>query len=370
MRIRAKLLRYAITSAVVAIVGTSVPIIPGLPAYAATPSISVVGVKQSNFVNADTALIAGSGFTPKTRITVGQCVGDRPFVIGEKLSATTVINGHPFTNKLLYCTTGVAGNKQRIGSPYTAYVADDGTFVASVVLFRGGGTAIINAADNPTNQYTVNTVFDDKHPATIVAQDFSNATVYATTPATFAADATNTCGAADDATATAIGGSSSTPVYLSLVTAMCGGAGSKLPVDFTESGEFAGLQAFQNKQADFAFSSVGFSPPGSEKIAGSRKATFVPIALQAATVAFAGSTMYGPGLAPGFRTVTSVQATNNEVSHFLSSLVGPTPAKDPLGAAFVGRNLTLPQITTQDPIRYYCAVATDESSILAATTTF
>jgi len=100
-----------------------------------------------------------------------------PFVHrGEAVPPRRSITG-TVHQQLLYCTTGVAGNKAADCSPYTAYVADDGTFVASVVLFRGGGTAIINAADNPTNQYTVNTVFGDKRPATIVAQDFSNATV-------------------------------------------------------------------------------------------------------------------------------------------------------------------------------------------------
>jgi len=190
-----------------------------------------------------------------------------------------------------------------------------------------------HAADNPTNQYTVNTVFDDKRPATIVAQDFSNATVYATTRPPSPLMPRNTCGAADDATATGSGDPPALRVSVAGDRPCAAALEASLPVDFTESGEFAGLQAFQNKQLTSPSSSVGFSPPGSEKIGGSRKATFVPIALQAATVAFAGSTMYGPGLAPGFRTVTSVQATNNEVSHFLSSLVGPTPAKDPLGAA-------------------------------------
>ncbi|GAA1697816.1 hypothetical protein GCM10009765_54060 [Fodinicola feengrottensis] len=357
----------------IAILGGSVPIVASSPAYAADPTLTIVTAEQKDFANGDTITVAGANFPANTRVELGQCVGTRGYPHGERLWDTETVNAHPYRKKALYCSAGAPTNKQGIGTPYVATTAADGTLLARLVLFRGNGSFPLTSTDG-TGTTTVTPAFDAQHPAVLVARNavtsaITGNIVYASAALTFAPDGTSVCGAGDKDTAVASGGSGSTSVYLSLVTGMCGTGGKGLPVDATESGEVTALQAFQSGQSDLAFSATGFTPPGGTKVSGTRKAVFIPIALQAATIAFAGNARFGTNPNFGYRSVSKIQATPAELADFLRG-GSVFPPESAIATAFVTRNAEMPQNPPQGAVRSFAALATADSSTLATTTTF
>jgi nicotinamide mononucleotide (NMN) deamidase PncC len=379
MTVMTKRRRLAAAALVIGLAGIAVPGLGTGPAQAADPSMTIVSAKHQAFASGDAVTIAGAGFAPNTRIELGQCLGSRGYPVGENLMTTDQVGAAKYYKNDLYCSPGAGTTKENLGATYVAWAGADGTFLAKLVLFRGNGSrASVRSASVPTEYLTVNTIFDDKNPGTIVARSALTSvripkTVYASMPVTFAADSnTLACGPPAATTAGGSGGAASTPVYLSLATAMCtsAGAATSLPVDFTETGEAAGLTAFQTGQADLAFAATGFNPPGGQKTVGTRKAIFVPIALQAATLAFAGNAQFLDAFsAPAYRLVNQVQATPAELADFFRG-GSSTPKDSQIAAAFLARNPALPQDSPQPLVRYMMALATADSSTLATTTTF
>lgn len=369
---RARWWRGVLALGATGIVAASVPVIGTTPSYAADPTVSIVSAKTTGFINGDAVIISGAGFPPNIRVEINQCVGDREYPIGERLNDTVAINGFNYRKKALYCTSVAPANNQGVGSTYFANVDANGTLLARVVLFQGTGTVGISPTPQTTPKVTINPMFDHAHPGTVVLRDASAAStkgnmVYGTVPATFAADSASACAAGDGKTATAVGGVASTPLYLTLVTAMCGTSGIKLPVDMTETGETVGLQNFRQNQADMAFSAVGFSPPGGVQIEGTRKAVFIPIALQGAALAFGGNSVFGTTSA-SYRTIAQVQCTPAEAAALMRGNV--FPGSSPKAATFLTRNTSLPQDPNQPVVLQFAALAVDDSSTLAATTMF
>lgn len=313
--------------------------------------------------NADFVEFSGQGLPPDTVMWVRECYDhmtlsadpnatpDTP--IDVPWSPTTWKDTTPLGTKKIKLSASVCDAKPGLSDPgignnYAVRTGHDGSVTAHLYAWSGAKTGKVQVGQT----YSYQGACDPDHSCRVVLVGQKDFKVYASLPLTFAKPATASCGAASDGTATGAGPFSMTTTAQVWAVASCAkGKATPLLADYTETGEQAGLQQFQLGNNDFAFSAVGFKPPDGESVQGDRAALFVPVAMQAAVVAFEGNIttpLDTAGVATSTR-LTRIAATVPELatlyggdSDTASSAIVTRAGNDQLTAAYHQTSDTTP----------------------------
>ena len=319
--------------------------------------------------------VSGSGGTPGQDVTLFECrQGDYPR--GANMNAEVEYSGGHLYRIDRDCQTKPFGAKDDLrGKPLYGVYGAKGSFTTSYYALAGTLTHTqIQDPETYVSDKDVEFTCDDSSPCTLLVVDNRTYGVLASFPMTFLSPSAGVCGEPTAATSLGGGPGSLSAVYRLWATGSCAtGTASPLLADYTDVGEYSGLQGFSEgpgaEAPDFALTATGFTSTGGQDVPDTRPAVYTPVATQAAVIAYQGNvlTRASNGSDIGGQQVDDLSLTLPEVAKLFGTATGATGATAP---AIITRNPELaPLATNPDNIFMLSAgaLATPDSATLAMT---